>query len=74
MGRAENILKTRLARQEKTNQKEALRLANVAANAKRTPQEKLALLDFRLGKGVGAVKSRARYLRQISEQKGKKTG
>ncbi len=33
--------------------------------AKRSPQEQLALLDYKLGKGVGAVKERARLQAQI---------
>lgn len=37
--------------------------------AKRTPQQQLAELDQRLGKGVGAVRERARLERQITAQK-----
>lgn len=40
-----------------------------AAYSKLTPQQKLAELDARLGKGVGAVKQRARLQELIKEQK-----
>ena len=40
-----------------------------AAYSKLTPQQKIAALDARLGKGVGAVKQRARLQELIKEQK-----
>jgi hypothetical protein len=33
--------------------------------AKRTPEQRLAHLDFKLGKGVGAVKERKKLLARI---------
>lgn len=36
------------------------------ARAARSPQQQLALLDQKLGKGKGAVKERARLAKQIS--------
>jgi hypothetical protein len=41
-----------------------------AERAKRTPEQQLALLDERLGRGAGAVKERARLKWQI-ENRGK---
>jgi hypothetical protein len=38
-----------------------------AAHAQLSPEQKLASLDQRLGAGVGAVKERARILRQLQE-------
>lgn len=37
--------------------------------AKRSPQEQIAMLDDRLGVGVGAVKERARLAKQIEKSK-----
>lgn len=38
---------------------------NQEARSKRSPKEQLALLDERLGAGVGAAKERARLQKQI---------
>jgi hypothetical protein len=35
----------------------------------RSPQEQLAVLDVKLGKGIGATRERAKLLAQIAEQR-----
>lgn len=39
--------------------------ARATARARRSPADQLAMLDARLGAGVGAVRERARLLRQL---------
>jgi hypothetical protein len=43
--------------------------AQAEARANRTPQQQLVRLDIRFGKGVGAVKERARLAAQIDKPK-----
>ncbi|MCI0563318.1 MAG: hypothetical protein MN733_32990 [Nitrososphaera sp.] len=42
--------------------------------SQRTPQQQLALLDHRLGTGVGAQRERVRLMKLIEQQKNKKNG
>ena len=46
----------------KKEQKRAEAEARAAARAQRSPQAQIALLDKRLGKGVGAARERARLM------------
>ena len=41
----------------------------VEERAKRSTEDQLALLDHKLGKGLGAVKERARLVQQIADRK-----
>jgi len=43
----------------------------VEERAKRSAEDQLALLDHKLGKGVGAAKERARLVQQIADRKTK---
>jgi len=56
-----------------TKQMKREQVAKLAAQrAKLTPAKQLKELDTRLGKGVGAVKERARLAKQIQEAKATK--
>jgi hypothetical protein len=44
-----------------------------AAHAQLTPQQKLAKLDARLGEGVGAVRERARLMKELAKAEAKAT-
>ena len=57
---------------QKTKHEEAI--TRDEANSKLTIQQKINKLDKKLGKGVGAVKQRAKYAKQAeAEKKGKKS-
>ena len=56
----ENILRERIKRHAKEENKQALWTKNRQDKAKRTNQEQLAQLDFRLGKNIGAKRERKR--------------
>jgi len=62
MARAKNSQ----ARKERLRKDSKLR---EEANSKLTPAERIAILDARLGKGVGAKKERARLNRLLEEEK-----
>ncbi len=63
MKQAAEFKKSRL--RVESRQKEAA--AREDARSKRTAKQQLNLLDKRLGKGVGAVKERARLAKEIAE-------
>ena len=63
--------KARERYQARQEAKVAKRMANLAARAKRSPEEQLARLDSILGKGQGARKERARLLAQITSAQAK---
>jgi hypothetical protein len=59
--------------QERQEEKRALAEENRHNRASRSAKEQLAELDFRLGKGVGAKRERARLNAAVEEvKKGKK--
>ncbi len=54
-----------LNHRKRMDQKKITAEINAEERAKRSPQDQIALLDKRLGKGVGATKERARLARQM---------
>jgi hypothetical protein len=52
----------------KADERRSLAIENAEARAKRTPKQQLALLDERLGKGVGATRERARLQAEIDNK------
>ena len=58
--------------QERQAEKKQIMEDNLHARRSRGAKEQLAILDSRLGKGVGAKKERARLARSLEEVKGKK--
>lgn len=69
----QKIQRVREARLRKKEQQRIDREARTLAWQNMTPQEKLAELDFRLGKGKGAKKQR-RKLHEVIVKMGQKTG
>lgn len=51
---------------QKRQEQAQLAIDNAAARAKRSPQDQIALLDKRLGKGVGATKERNRLATKLA--------
>lgn len=67
---AHEAAKARKARKLSAKEERAALIAE--ERAKRSPEEQLAALDFRLGKGKGAVKERKRLHAQIEARKERK--
>lgn len=53
-----------------TNKQRRIAIAeeNFKSRAKRSSEEQIAVLDLKLGKGIGAKKERAKLLKQIETQ------
>ena len=57
---SEAHIKAQQAREEREQDAEALRVANIRSRAKRSNAQQIKLLDQRPGKGVGAKRERKR--------------
>lgn len=69
---SEKHAKAQQARAAKQEAKKQLALSNKESREQRTPEQQLALLDKKFGKGQGAQRERARLLKQIEDRKTKK--
>lgn len=63
--REANILAHRRAWTERQENKREIRESNLAERAKRSPKQQLAVLDRRLGKGIGAKRERAKLAKEL---------
>lgn len=62
---------SRAIRAERLKHKEFIRKSNAAERAKRSPEQQIERLDRILGKGIGAVRERAKLAKLIEERKEK---
>ncbi len=63
---AEGLIASRVAKEQRVNRWLEIMEVNAEERAERTDKQQLALLDKRLGKGVGAKKERARLAKRTA--------